>query len=59
VFVFDPEAGAVTLRPVSVAQFDLSTVTIADGLAEGEAVVIAGVQALRPGQQVRLAGAAQ
>jgi RND family efflux transporter MFP subunit len=59
VFVFDAESGAVSLRPVAVARFDLATVIVADGLVEGEAVVTAGVQALRPGQQVRLAGAAR
>ena len=57
VFVFDPEAGAVLLRPISVARFNLATVIVEDGLTEGESVVTAGVQALRPGQQVRVAGA--
>ena len=59
VFVFEPEAGTVALRPVRVARFDLSTVVLADGVSPGEAVVTAGVQSLRPGQRVRLAGAAQ
>lgn len=58
VYVFDPEAGAVELRPVTVLRFDLATVLIGDGLSDGDAVVTAGVQALRPGQRVRLAGAA-
>lgn len=56
VYVFDPETGMVELRPVTVRRFDLATALIADGLLEGEAVVTAGVQALRPGQRVRLAG---
>lgn len=55
VFVFDAETGAVALRPVAIARFDLASVLIADGLVEGETVVTAGVQALRPGQRVRLA----
>jgi len=59
VFVFDPAAGAVSLRPVTVARFDLATVVLQDGVAPGESVVIAGVQSLRPGQRVRLAGATQ
>ena len=33
-------------------------VVVLDGLAPGDVVVTAGVQALRPGQTVRLAGAA-
>jgi RND family efflux transporter MFP subunit len=56
VYVFDPAAGTVALRPVTVERFDLATALIADGLVDGEAVVTAGVQALRPGQQVRIAG---
>lgn len=59
VYVFDPGPGTVELRPVTVLRFDLASVLIADGLAEGEAVVVAGVQALRPGQRVRLAGDAR
>jgi RND family efflux transporter MFP subunit len=59
VFVFDAESGTVRLRPVDVAAFDLANVLIAGGLIEGETVVTAGVQALRPGQAVRLAGASR
>lgn len=59
VYVFDTETGEVRLRPVQVASFDLASVLIADGLADGETVVTAGVQALRPGQKVRLAGDAR
>jgi hypothetical protein len=36
----------------------LESVVVLDGLAPGDVVVTAGVQALRPGQTVRLAGAA-
>lgn len=59
VFVFDEATGLVELRPVRVARFDLASVLIEDGIAAGETVVTAGVQALRPGQRVRLAGAAR
>ena len=53
----DPAAGTVALRPVEIARFELDRVLIAHGLSDGELVVTAGVQALRPGQQVRLLGA--
>lgn len=59
VFVFDPATGLVDLRAVTVARFDLSTILIGEGLTPGETVVTAGVQALRPGQKVRLAGDAR
>ncbi|MGE5155303.1 MAG: efflux RND transporter periplasmic adaptor subunit [Bdellovibrio bacteriovorus] len=57
VWVFDPAAGTVALRPVEVARYELDRVLIAHGLSDGELVVTAGVQTLRPGQQVRLLGA--
>lgn len=56
VFVVDPETGMVELRLVMVARYDLASVVVADGLGAGDLVVSAGVQALRPGQQVRLLG---
>jgi hypothetical protein len=52
----------VALRSVEVARFDPARVLIGSGLQAGEVVVTAGVQALRPGQKVRLLaqhGAAQ
>ncbi len=58
VWVVDPETFKVALRTIDVEQFNLSNVVVAGGLAPGEVVVTAGVQALRPGQQVRLLGAA-
>ncbi len=57
VWVVDRESMTVSLRLVQVGQFALDTVTIAEGLKEGELVVTAGVQVLRPGQKVRLLGA--
>jgi RND family efflux transporter MFP subunit len=57
VWVVDRESMTVSLRPVQVGQFALDNVTIAEGLKEGELVVTAGVQVLRPGQKVRLLGA--
>jgi membrane fusion protein, multidrug efflux system len=56
VWVVDPAAMTVSLRPIGVARFNPATVSVADGLSVGEMVVTAGVQALRPGQEVRLLG---
>jgi RND family efflux transporter MFP subunit len=57
VWVVDAATNTVALRPIGVARFDPATVAVSDGLAIGEIVVTAGVQALRPGQEVRLLGA--
>lgn len=54
VWVVDPATRTVALRPVTVKRFGEYLVAIADGLAAGDVVVTAGVQALHPGQEVRL-----
>lgn len=54
VWVVDPANQTVALRPVEVKRFGEYLVAIADGLKAGDVVVTAGVQALHPGQQVRL-----
>jgi len=54
VWVVDPSNQTVALRPVEVKRFGEYLVAIADGLKAGDVVVTAGVQALHPGQQVRL-----
>ncbi len=59
VWVVDPAASTVSLRNVSIVRHDPGTVIVADGIDPGEVVVTAGVQALHPGQTVRLVGAAQ
>ena len=46
------------MRKVEVMRFDPGTVVISGGIDGGEIVVTAGVQALHPGQKVRLLGAA-
>jgi membrane fusion protein, multidrug efflux system len=56
VWVVDPRQQTVALRPVRVARYEPETVIIAQGLRDGDVVVTAGVQALRPGQKVRLLG---
>lgn len=56
IWVVDPDSRTVSLRPVEVARFTPAAVGIAGGVDVGERVVTAGVQALRPGQEVRLLG---
>jgi RND family efflux transporter MFP subunit len=58
VWVVDPAEQRVALRNVYVLGYELDTVLVGHGLAPGELVVTAGVQSLRPEQQVRLLGAA-
>jgi membrane fusion protein, multidrug efflux system len=57
VWLVDPKALTVSLHNVAVERFDPGTVVISQGLDGGEIVVTAGVQALHPGQKVRLLGA--
>jgi len=54
VWVVDPAASTVSLRSIELAGGNASTVQVAKGLNPGDVVVIAGAQALRPGQKVRL-----
>lgn len=57
VWIVDPASQTVSLRRVEVQRFDPATAVISQGLADGDIVVTAGVQALHPGQRVRLLGA--
>jgi RND family efflux transporter MFP subunit len=54
VWVFNTSSEQVQLRPVRVARYNPGTVIISGGLRDGERVVVAGVQSLRPGQRVKL-----
>lgn len=58
VWIVDPATATVSLRNVVVGRFNPATVAVASGLNVGDVVVTAGVQALHPGQKVRLLGAA-
>jgi len=58
VWVVDPKTMTVALRAIEIAGFDQVRVLVERGIEPGEVVVTAGVQALRPGQKVRLLGAA-
>jgi RND family efflux transporter MFP subunit len=57
VWVVEPEQQRVSLRNIDVLAYELDRVLVQHGLAAGELVVTAGVQSLRPNQQVRLLGA--
>lgn len=57
VWIVDPSTLTVSMRKIDVVRFDPGTVVISQGLDDGEIVVTAGVQALHPGQKVRLLGA--
>lgn len=56
VWVVDPATKTVALRTIEIANFSPASVLVSSGLAVGEMVVTAGVQALRPGQEIRLPG---
>ena len=58
VWIVDPKANTVSLRPINVASYDLAQVIVGQGLEPGNVVVTAGAQSLRPGEKVRLLGAA-
>jgi RND family efflux transporter MFP subunit len=56
VWLVDPASDTVALHNIEVLRHDPSRVLVAQGLETGDVVVTAGVQALRPGQKVRLLG---
>jgi len=56
VWVVDSSSLTVSVRNVEVLRYDPATVAVSEGLNTGDIVVTAGVQALHPGQKVRLLG---
>jgi membrane fusion protein, multidrug efflux system len=56
VWIVDPSNRTVSIRNVDVLRFDPARVAVSGGLTTGEVIVTAGVQALHPGQKVRLLG---
>ena len=56
VWIVDPSNRTVSIRNVDVLRYDPARVAVSGGLTTGEVVVTAGVQALHPGQKVRLLG---
>lgn len=59
VWIVDPATSTVSVRNVDVLRFDEAQAVISQGLDTGEVVVTAGVQALHPGQKVRVLGSVQ
>jgi membrane fusion protein, multidrug efflux system len=56
VWIVDPKTLTVSMKNVELLRHDPGTVVIAQGLDTGDIVVTAGIQALHPGQKVRLLG---
>lgn len=59
VWVYDRNAGTVAPRVVEIDRYGTDTILIAKGVENGESVVVAGIQFLRPGQSVAVAEAAK
>ena len=59
VWIVDPSSRTVSMRNVDVLRFEQAKVVVSQGLDSGEIVVTAGVQALHPGQKIRLLGSEQ
>jgi multidrug efflux system membrane fusion protein len=53
VWIYDPATKTVALRRVAIGQFREDGVVVTSGVANGEWVVAAGANKLRPGQAVR------
>ncbi|CAO4174153.1 efflux RND transporter periplasmic adaptor subunit [Methylorubrum populi] len=58
VWIHDPATGKVSIRGVEIDRYGFDDIVLKDGVAPGETVVIAGIQFLRPGQRVAVAGPA-
>lgn len=56
VWIVDPKSRTVAMRNIQVARHEPDAVVVAQGLETGDIVVTAGVQALHPGEKVRLLG---
>jgi RND family efflux transporter MFP subunit len=54
VWIVDPKAFTVSLKPITVSRYTGDKIMVGDGLSKGDIVVAAGVQKLIPGQKVRL-----
>jgi RND family efflux transporter MFP subunit len=59
VWIVDPSSLTVSMRNIDVLRFEPATVAVSGGLDAGEIVVTAGVQALHPGQKIRILEAVQ
>lgn len=54
VWLFEPTTSTVALRVVTVLRYENDRVLVSDGISNGDRVVVAGLQKLRPGMKVRL-----
>jgi RND family efflux transporter MFP subunit len=54
VWLVDPATSTVSLRPIDVLRFGSADVVVYQGLEPGDVIVTAGIQALHPGQKVRI-----
>jgi membrane fusion protein, multidrug efflux system len=54
VWIVDPKTMTVSLHDIKVARFTSDAVIVSEGLKPDDTIVTAGVQALHPGQKVRL-----
>lgn len=55
VWLIDPRSNTVSLKPITVDRYNRGVVAVTDGLENGQLVVSAGGQLLRPGQKVEIA----
>lgn len=53
VWIVDPQAHTVALKPVRIAAYSEDAIEIADGLEHDDWLVVAGVHTLHPGQRIR------
>lgn len=54
VWVVNPADNTTKLVPITVNRFEAADFLVAEGLSDGDNVVVAGIQQLRPGMPVRL-----
>jgi multidrug efflux pump subunit AcrA (membrane-fusion protein) len=59
VWVVDPGSKKVSIKTVEVEAYLTDTVVISSGVQPGDLVVSAGIQSLRPGEEVELVEATQ
>lgn len=55
VWLIDPSNNTVSLKPITVDRYIRDVIAVTEGLENGQRVVTAGVQLLRPGQKVEIA----
>jgi multidrug efflux pump subunit AcrA (membrane-fusion protein) len=55
VWVIDPRSSTVSLKPIDVDRYNHGVIAVTSGLENGQRIVTAGVQMLRPGQKVEIA----